>query len=651
MAAEQIEVSVIICVRNGAATIRRQLEALDAQRDPPPFEVIIVDNGSTDGTPAIARAWINAEGHQHVRASLVDAGRRPGIPRARNIGAGAATGRLLAFCDSDDVVGPDWVAAFSAAVRVDGLAGGRILAVHADGTPKPEVFGAGLIGTSYLPHVSNCNCAITRNLFNAVGGYDESLPRYGFEDVDLSWRVQESGFPLLYVDDAVVHFTLSSNAASIRKRFRLGQGRVLMARRFPEYDPQQYTVRSTAADLVGDAAQLVKTALRTHRCDRQGASRLVAGAGRVVGAIRYAGSRTPPRRLLEPVVSKPQMLLAANNGEIGGGEVMLLNIAEALRDLGMYVVVLGPRHPGELVAEASSRGFAVEVLPARNRLQWMLALRTWRRLNPRLPLWCNGLVPAAATALLGPRLVHLHIIPTGRHAALAALARIGARRTIVISRFMASRVAGRTHVLENWTEEIPFSPHPIPTNGEVRIGFLGRLTLDKGVDVLAEALNALDLEPGKSARLVLAGENRFGSSEDDRIITRALAPLGDSVEKLGWVSREEFFSSVDIAVFPSTWDEPFGLVAAEAMASGTPFIISDAEGLVEVAGDEYPWVARRGDPTDLARVLAQVISTPAEETASVVRRGRRRWEEQFSSVSGRERVAHLLIDVVEKETR
>ncbi|WP_106505836.1 glycosyltransferase family 4 protein [Brachybacterium timonense] len=345
----------------------------------------------------------------------------------------------------------------------------------------------------------------------------------------------------------------------------------------------------------------------------------------------------------ERTVTPPRIAIATNNGDIGGGEVMLLNIAGALRELGMRVLVVGPREPGDLVAEAAARGFDVEILPASGRLQWMLALRAWRRRNRRVPLWCNGLVPSAATSLLGPRLVHLHIIPTGTHAILAALARIGARRTIVISRFMASRVRGRTMVLENWTEEIPFVPHEMPTSGEVRIGFLGRLTRDKGVDVLAEAITALDLGQGRSARLVLAGENRFGTTEDDRIIAQALAPLGDAVEHLGWVSREDLFSSVDVAVFPSTWDEPFGLVAAEAMAAGVPFVISDAGGLVEVAGLEHPWIARRGDAEDLARVLKTVIGSSSEARDRASKHARGRWECLFSPRAGAERVRRALL--------
>lgn len=337
-----------------------------------------------------------------------------------------------------------------------------------------------------------------------------------------------------------------------------------------------------------------------------------------------------------------RIAIATNNGDIGGGEVMLLQIAEALRQLGIDVLVLGPEEPSGLVTEAAARGHDTEVLPSHTRLEWMAALRRWRIRNPHLPLWCNGLVPSFATALLGPRLVHLHVIPTKRHWLLAGVARLGARRTIAISYFMASRLSGTPYVMPNWTGEIEFGCRDVPERGTVRIGFMGRLTRDKGVHVLAEAIRALDLGVGRSVRLVLAGENRFGDTKDDEVISRSLAPLGNNVDYLGWVSREDFFAAVDVAVFPSTWDEPFGLVAAEAMASGTPFVISDAGGLVEVAGPDHPWIARRSDINSLAQTLTELLRQPPETVREAVCASRERWEREYSPRAGLNRVADLL---------
>ena len=144
-------------------------------------------------------------------------------------------------------------------------------------------------------------------------------------------------------------------------------------------------------------------------------------------------------------------------------------------------------------------------------------------------------------------------------------------------------------------------------------------------------------------RLVLAGENRFGDSADDREIQAALEPLTGSVDHLGWVNREAFFDHVDLAVFPSVWEEPFGLVATEAMARGVPFVISDAGALPEVAGPEHPWVTRRGDDAALAETILSLIGEL--DVDGVRRDARRRWEKRFSPEAGAGRVAELLLNL------
>lgn len=295
------DVSVIVCVRDGARIIGHQLAALDAQVDAPAFEIVVVDNGSRDATRSVVRSWARRDTHAATSVHLVDGGSAPGIPRVRNLGARTARGRVLAFCDADDEVDPGWVAAMAAAVDDDQLAGGLILARTRDGAPRHDTFGPGLIATPYLPHVGNCNCAISRETFFAVGGYDESLPRYGFEDVDLSWRVQEAGHPIVFVPDAVVRFTLSGTGTALRKRLQLGEGRVLMAHRYPLYDPVAYTPRRAAIDLSLAVRRTAAGAVRTRRVDRADASLCVSSLGRLLGAIRIAVRGVPDRKLCREV--------------------------------------------------------------------------------------------------------------------------------------------------------------------------------------------------------------------------------------------------------------------------------------------------------------------------------------------------------------
>jgi glycosyltransferase involved in cell wall biosynthesis len=103
----------------------------------------------------------------------------------------------------------------------------------------------------------------------------------------------------------------------------------------------------------------------------------------------------------------------------------------------------------------------------------------------------------------------------------------------------------------------------------------------------------------------------------------------------------DFFASIDVAVFPSTWDEPFGLVVAEAMAAGVPFVVSDAGALPEVAGENHPWVARAGDSQDLARVIRAAWTAVRSGTAPTAA-ARTRWELEYSPTAGSERLATML---------
>ena len=139
-------------------------------------------------------------------------------------------------------------------------------------------------------------------------------------------------------------------------------------------------------------------------------------------------------------MSVPKIAIATNNGDMGGGEVMLLNIASALRSMQIDVTVLAPTTPGELLDEARARGFDVVPLKASSRPGYMRALASWRLRNRTIPLWCNGLVPTVATTGMGPRIAHLHILPTRLNALAARLGRVGATTVLVPSRFMASRV-------------------------------------------------------------------------------------------------------------------------------------------------------------------------------------------------------------------
>lgn len=330
-----------------------------------------------------------------------------------------------------------------------------------------------------------------------------------------------------------------------------------------------------------------------------------------------------------------QFTIAANQGAMGGGEVMLLAIAEAAREIGRDVTVVAPAEPSEVVEEAKRRGFRVVAIEGSGAAAYLRNLRSWDIRHRQGLLWCNGLRPAFATAGRPDRVVELHQRPLGKLKALAGLASRGARAVVVPSQDMAAAIPG-AEVLWNWSERVE-AERTGGTPGRFTVGFLGRLSSDKGVATLSEAMRLLEQRAPGRFRLLLAGESRFVDPEDAVRVESAVADLS-SVERLGWLAREDFFSGVDLAVFPSVWPEPFGLVVTEAMSAGVPFVISDAGALPEVAGPQYPHIARADDPASLADVIEQASHDPD----SAVGTSYERWREHFSPEAGRRRLGEFL---------
>lgn len=332
-----------------------------------------------------------------------------------------------------------------------------------------------------------------------------------------------------------------------------------------------------------------------------------------------------------------RIYLAANNPDLGGGEQMLIRAAAALVSLGRPVTVVAPDAPPDVLDAAAVVGAETVAIRADGRRDYLQRLRSWDRTRRRGVLWCHGLVPSLATAGRAGRVIHLHQQPRSRAQQTAlVLARAGARRTLTPSAYLSARVRGST-VFANWTDDVERLDPPREIH---RVGFLGRLSTDKGVDLLGHAIAATPQAQG--VRLVVAGDDRWVPEPQRTRVTSSLAALGKRVERVGRIAPAEFFSQVDLAVFPSRVPESFGLVVAEAMAAGVPFVISDAGALPEVAGTDHPWVARAGDADDLARVIERALAATSEEVRAVTDRARLRWEEKYAPQAGRRRVQRLL---------
>lgn len=178
----------MIPVLDAVDTLPAQMEALSRQTYRGKWELIVADNGSTDGSIEGAMGW---EG-RFSRLYIVDASAQRGPGYARNVGAKSSTGDLIAFCDADDVVDPGWLSGLVAVASIGDLVGG---AVNPSARSLMTVMGG-------FPHASGCSMGIWRDVFERIGGFDSRF--LAAQDVELSWRAQLLGFDLVFAPDALM---------------------------------------------------------------------------------------------------------------------------------------------------------------------------------------------------------------------------------------------------------------------------------------------------------------------------------------------------------------------------------------------------------------------------------------------------------------
>ena len=193
--------SVVIATRNRAERLGQLLAALrDQELDDGEFEVIVVDDGSTDRTSEVLRAAA-ADG---LRLRCLK--HEPGGPaRARNAGWRLASGPLIAFTDDDCVPGQGWLRALlDAAERRPGAAiQGRTEILPGEASTIGP-FSRILEVTEPSPFYATCNIAYPRSLLARLGGFDEGYSFRG-EDTDLGWRAVEQGARVEFESRALVY--------------------------------------------------------------------------------------------------------------------------------------------------------------------------------------------------------------------------------------------------------------------------------------------------------------------------------------------------------------------------------------------------------------------------------------------------------------
>ncbi len=281
MSAEKT-VSVIIPVGRVDDDLPLQLEALAGQSYDGPWQLVLSLNTS-DPTERRALedllAGAEESGHR-LSPTIVDSSDMRSASHARNVGASAADGEILLFCDGDDIADEDWMAVLMQRMGAEQAVGGHLeeelLAVPGQEHWRPPATPNGLPSFLGFPFLVSANMGVHRSVFESVGGFDTTLLRG--EDIAFSWDLIDAGVELGYAAEAVIHYRHRSGLWPMMKQHYLyGRGMSqLLARRGQPGDD-------------GGSTGLGSLKANNQQVDRKNlpyfARRGSIAAGRVIGLI------------------------------------------------------------------------------------------------------------------------------------------------------------------------------------------------------------------------------------------------------------------------------------------------------------------------------------------------------------------------------
>ena len=302
--------SVVVPVRNGETTIGACIESLLAQRYPADrYEIIVVDNGSTDGTARVAGSF---------PVTLLRC-ETPGPSPTRNTGLRHSQAEIVAFTDADCVADPGWLLGLAPAFADEavGAAGGAIESLQHPQRGFVELFAEDVRPLrnyrsgegELLPFLMGANASYRRALLLAVGGWDEGLGTA--EDIELAWRFQlKTRTRIAYCDDAVVYHHHRSTVKALARQYRFyGLGEVLLDSMFRTHPGYPRDARFYRQRLLRQLAALPRY--------------VASGAIRAVRRVRGRASAYDAVR--------PWLLVVAEAANIAG-KLEGLRLSRGLRD-------------------------------------------------------------------------------------------------------------------------------------------------------------------------------------------------------------------------------------------------------------------------------------------------------------------------------
>jgi glycosyltransferase involved in cell wall biosynthesis len=209
-----MKLSVILPCYNAASTIAVQIEALARQKWAGAWEVIVVNNGSTDSSMAIVESYRDRLPGLQIVQAYDPSCPRLGVPHSYNVGMKAATGDGFLFCEADDEVGDGWLAAMAEALTQNDFVACQMDYQKLNEPWRLEGFGRGfqtdglseLDFPPHLPFANACSFGMKRTVYETVGEMNTVLP-CSFE-ADFCWRAYSLGVYLQFAPAVVLHYRL-----------------------------------------------------------------------------------------------------------------------------------------------------------------------------------------------------------------------------------------------------------------------------------------------------------------------------------------------------------------------------------------------------------------------------------------------------------
>ena len=222
---KQADISIVICTCNRAAMITQAVQSLLQQESGGKFayEVLVIDDGSTDDTGAVVQRLIDQKQHDNLRYIYKPGG---GVADARNFGVKAARGEWIAFFDDDQIAEPQWLSELHRIAQEKNAkcVGGSLSLLLPDnltlelGPKSRSVLGERSLGSEirkydYDSGPGTGNVFFHKKLFEQVNGFDTSM-REGAEDTDFFARIQAAGHDIWYAPNAHAHHIIPESRAN-----------------------------------------------------------------------------------------------------------------------------------------------------------------------------------------------------------------------------------------------------------------------------------------------------------------------------------------------------------------------------------------------------------------------------------------------------